>query len=107
LSYLHQFPIRSLKIDRCFVSKLGLKNASRKIVQTIVTLGKSLGMEVVAEGVENTRQIIELQAFDCTYAQGYLFSTPVNAEAATTMLMQDEPWTPEANQAVFGALETR
>jgi len=107
LSYLHQFPIRSLKIDRCFVSKLGLKNASRKIVQTIVTLGKSLGMEVVAEGVENTRQIIELQAFDCTYAQGYLFSTPVTADAATLMLMQDGPWTPEANQIVFPTLETR
>jgi diguanylate cyclase (GGDEF)-like protein/PAS domain S-box-containing protein len=95
LSYLHQFPIRSLKIDRCFVSKLGLQNASRKIVQTIITLGKSLGMEVTAEGVENSRQMIELQAFDCTFGQGYLFSRPVTDKQATELLIQDVPLVPE------------
>jgi diguanylate cyclase (GGDEF)-like protein/PAS domain S-box-containing protein len=105
LSYLHQFPIRTLKIDRCFVSKLGLKNESRKIVQTIVSLGKNLGMEVTAEGVENTRQIIELQAFDCTYGQGYLFSRPVDAEQATVLLLQDAPLLQDVDhgmETVFG-----
>jgi diguanylate cyclase (GGDEF)-like protein/PAS domain S-box-containing protein len=97
LSYLHQFPIRSLKIDRSFISKLGMRHASRKIVQTIVALGKNLGMEVTAEGVENTRQIIELQAFDCTYAQGYFFARPLACEKATALLQQEFPW-PEANK---------
>jgi diguanylate cyclase (GGDEF)-like protein/PAS domain S-box-containing protein len=105
LSYLHQFPIRTLKIDRCFVSKLGLKNQSRKIVQTIVSLGKNLGMEVTAEGVENTRQIIELQAFDCTYGQGFLFSRPVSSEQATELLVQNIPLfqdTENGVETVFG-----
>ena len=100
LSYLHQFPIKTLKIDRSFVSKLGLKNESRKIVQTIVSLGRNLGMEVTAEGVENTRQIIELQAFDCTYAQGFLFSKPVSCDDATALLMQDVHLLPETDEVV-------
>ncbi len=100
LSYLHQFPIRTLKIDRCFITNLGSKSESRKIVQTIVALGKNLGMEVTAEGVESTRQMIELQAFDCTYAQGYLFSRPLTCDAATALLAQDVPWLGEVGHNV-------
>jgi len=86
LSYLHQFPIKTLKIDRCFVSNLGRRSESRKIVQAIVALGRNLGMDVTAEGVENRRQIVELQAFDCSHAQGYLFSKPISREAVLKLL---------------------
>jgi diguanylate cyclase (GGDEF)-like protein/PAS domain S-box-containing protein len=100
LSYLHEFPIKTLKIDRSFISKLGLRNETRKIVQTIVALGKNLGMDVTAEGVENARQMIELQAFDCTHAQGYLFSKPLSWEAAGTLLAKDFPSLLEIEQTI-------
>jgi diguanylate cyclase (GGDEF)-like protein/PAS domain S-box-containing protein len=95
LSCLHQFPIKTLKIDRRFVANLGRKNDTRKIVQTIVALGKNLGMDVTAEGVENTRQIIELQSVDCTHAQGFLFSEPVNRDDAAALLRRDHSWLAE------------
>ena len=89
LSYLHQFPIKILKIDRSFVRNLGLKNETRKIVQAIVALGKNLGMQVTAEGVENAQQIAELQAFHCNHAQGYLFSEPLTSDAAGALLERE------------------
>lgn len=95
LSALHKFPIKALKIDRRFVSNLGRRRDSSKIVQAIVSLGKNLGMDVTAEGVENTRQVAELQAFDCSHAQGYLFSKPVTREAAGMMLTQNQQWLSE------------
>jgi EAL domain-containing protein (putative c-di-GMP-specific phosphodiesterase class I) len=94
LSALHQFPIKTLKIDRCFVSNLGRRSESRKIVQAIVALGKNLGMDVTAEGVENQRQIVELQAFDCSHAQGFLFSKPMGREEAG-LLLERQQWLTE------------
>ena len=98
LSSLHQFPIKTLKIDRRFVSNLGRKNDTRKIVQTIVALAKSLGMDTTAEGVESARQIIELQAFDCTHAQGVLFSEPLSAKAAGALIARDHRWISDAGE---------
>ena len=92
LSALHQFPIKTLKIDRCFVSNLGRRTESRKIVQAIVALGKNLGMDVTAEGVENQRQIVELQAFDCSHAQGFLFSKPMNRDQVGQLLAERQQW---------------
>ncbi|HET9941833.1 MAG TPA: EAL domain-containing protein, partial [Terriglobia bacterium] len=92
LSALHQFPIKTLKIDRCFVSNLGRRTESRKIVQAIVSLGKNLGMDVTAEGVENERQIVELQAFDCSHAQGFLFSEPMTREECSRLLTERQQW---------------
>jgi EAL domain-containing protein (putative c-di-GMP-specific phosphodiesterase class I) len=95
LSALHQFPIQTLKIDRCFVSNLGRRSESRKIVQAIVALGKNLGMDVTAEGVENQRQIVELQAFDCSHAQGFLFSKPMSREEVVLLLTKRQQWLTE------------
>jgi len=92
LSTLHQFPIKTLKIDRCFVSNLGRRTESGKIVQAIVSLGKNLGMDVTAEGVENERQIVELQAFDCSHAQGFLFSKPMSREETGRLLAERRQW---------------
>ena len=105
LSYLHQFPIKTLKIDRSFVQNLGLKRETRKIVQTIVALGKHLGMDVTAEGVENVQQIAELQAFDCSHAQGFLFSKPLSEDAAGALLQRELPWLQKAREAVQAILQ--
>jgi diguanylate cyclase (GGDEF)-like protein/PAS domain S-box-containing protein len=84
LSYLHQFPVDMLKIDRSFVSRMhGGNNA---IVRAIVTLGQSLKMRVLAEGVESAEQLGYLRELSCEFAQGFLFSPPVDADRAEGLL---------------------
>jgi EAL domain-containing protein (putative c-di-GMP-specific phosphodiesterase class I) len=107
LSYLHQFPIKTLKIDKCFVSNLGRRSESRKIVQAIVALGRNLGMDVTAEGVESRRQIVELQAFDCSHAQGYLFSKPISREAVAKLLINGQHWLSEEYELSPAEILTR
>ena len=86
LSYLHRFPLDTLKIDRSFVARLLEDGENREIVRTIVTLGKNLGMDVVAEGVEEARQLEDLCGLDCQYGQGYLFARPLPADEAIQVL---------------------
>jgi diguanylate cyclase (GGDEF)-like protein len=76
MSYLQRFPIDTLKIDRSFVTQLD-KHANRVIVRTIVNLAHSLGLSVVAEGIETEAQYLTLQEMGCEYAQGYHFSRPI------------------------------
>jgi predicted signal transduction protein with EAL and GGDEF domain len=82
LSYLRRFPLNTLKIDRSFISGMDTNRASRQIVETIMTLARNLGMEVVAEGAETAAQVEHLKTLGCEYAQGYFFSPPLDAEAA-------------------------
>jgi diguanylate cyclase (GGDEF)-like protein/PAS domain S-box-containing protein len=83
LSYLHELPIDSLKIDRSFVGAMGDDERKIKIVQSILVLGKSLGIDVVAEGVETQQQADLLRRLGCERAQGYFFSRPVPLEQLT------------------------
>ncbi|HET9533559.1 MAG TPA: EAL domain-containing protein [Blastocatellia bacterium] len=85
LSYLHRFPIDTLKVDRSFVTRMNLPKNS-EIVRTIVTLASNLGMDVIAEGVESGEQIVQLSGMNCEYVQGYLFSQPIDSEAAQRLL---------------------
>ena len=85
LSYLHRFPIDTLKVDRSFVTRMNLPKNS-VIVRTIVTLASNLGMDVIAEGVESGDQIVQLSGMNCEYVQGYLFSQPIDSEAAQRLL---------------------
>jgi predicted signal transduction protein with EAL and GGDEF domain/DNA-binding response OmpR family regulator len=80
LSYLTSLPISELKIDRSFVSELGLSEQSSAVVAAIIALARSLGLRVVAEGVETTQQMSVLQGLGCQLMQGYLFGTPMAAE---------------------------
>jgi len=80
LSYLHELPIDALKIDRSFIGAMGQDERKIKIVQTILLLGKGLGIEVVAEGVETQEQADTLRQMGCERAQGYLFARPVPLE---------------------------
>ncbi len=82
LGYLLRFPADTLKIDRSFVNNLGKGGRERDIVGAIVSLAKSLDMDVVAEGVETVEQRDMLRALGCKYGQGYLFSRPLDAERA-------------------------
>lgn len=103
LSYLHRFPLDSLKIDRVFVSRI---MEDDEIVRTIITLGRNLGLKVIAEGVETVEQMAKLQELGCEYAQGYYFSVPVNAQEATDLLAAKRHWTPfETPSGAPGALE--
>jgi diguanylate cyclase (GGDEF)-like protein/PAS domain S-box-containing protein len=92
LAYLERFPIDSLKIDRCFVAKIGEPGESLEILNAIFALARNLHIEVIAEGVETERQLSELVAMGCTLAQGYLFSRPVDLMTAHRFLSDPLPW---------------
>jgi len=80
LSYLKRLPIKRLKIDKSFVKDLGVDKNDEAIAQTIIQMGTTLGMEVVAEGVETPAQSEMLKQFGCHSYQGYLFGKPVTVE---------------------------
>lgn len=80
LTYLKRFPVEAIKIDRAFVSGLGLDVEDSAIVEAVVHLGESLGLMVVAEGVETALQLGRLRDIGCPRAQGYLFGRPRPAE---------------------------
>jgi EAL domain-containing protein (putative c-di-GMP-specific phosphodiesterase class I) len=90
LSYLKNFAVDTLKIDRSFVFNLADGTRDEAIVRAIISLAESLGLKVVAEGVENSLQLGCLLSHPCDEAQGYLFSRPIPAEAFGT-LMQEGP----------------
>ncbi|HEY9851711.1 MAG TPA: EAL domain-containing protein [Leptolyngbyaceae cyanobacterium] len=86
LSRLHQWPLDTLKIDRSFINRLIVGEETLALVRTIVSLADNLGLEVIAEGVENAEQAYQLWALQCEAAQGYFFSRPLASEAATAWL---------------------
>ena len=86
LSYLQRFRYDTLKIDRSFVQTMTEKIDSSAIVETIITLGVTLGMKVVAEGVETADQVKRLRAMRCPSAQGYWYSRPMDHDAVNDYL---------------------
>jgi diguanylate cyclase (GGDEF)-like protein len=90
LSHLKQLPVNKLKIDRCFVRDLNDDMEDAALVQAIIAMGKSLQLETVAEGVENSSHEIFLSAHGCDYAQGYYYSKPLPAQEVEK-LFADKP----------------
>lgn len=86
LSILHDYPIDALKIDRPFIHQLESTSSGLEIVRTILSLAHSLGMKVIAEGVETDYQLSSLQSMNCEYAQGFFFAKPVNSLEADKLL---------------------
>ena len=86
LSALQQFPIGTLKIDQSFVRDASEDADDATIVRTIIDMGRSLGMEVVAEGVETQAQLEFLRGSGCHYGQGRLFGEPCTAEDLLALL---------------------
>jgi diguanylate cyclase (GGDEF)-like protein/PAS domain S-box-containing protein len=88
LSYLQRFPVKSLKIDRSFVHKMETDSESLEIVRATVSLGKTLGLAVVAEGIETAPQLDLLKQMGCDYGQGYYFAQPCPPLQAIDWLRQ-------------------
>ena len=84
LSYLHRFAIDQLKIDSSFIQSEEKKSA--EIIRSIIDLGRSLSVDVVAEGIETAQQAEHLRELHCGFGQGYLFSRPVDSEKALEMV---------------------
>jgi EAL domain-containing protein (putative c-di-GMP-specific phosphodiesterase class I) len=80
LSYLQQFPVSTLKIDRSFVARIGDDDGG-EIIRLIVGLARTLGLGVIAEGTESDAQVKYLAALGCKHGQGYYFARPLAPEA--------------------------
>lgn len=93
LTYLRNFPIHALKIDRSFISGVGSNASDTAIVRSILSLGAELGLFVVAEGIETTEQQAALQKLGCTIGQGYLYGRPT--PASTTPIQDARKMQPE------------
>ncbi len=106
LSYLSRFPIDTLKVDRSFVSRIGEDKENLEIVRTIITLAHNLKMNVIAEGVETAEQLSQLRDLGCEYGQGYYFSRPVSAEAASHLIADLLPPPRDMEQPPTGPIDS-
>jgi len=102
MSLMKQFPIDTIKIDRSFVRDLPEDTEDCAIAEAIISMGKALGMTIVAEGVETADQQAFLREHACDEMQGYLFSKPITAEQMTALLrsppgLASPPLQPEAD----------
>ena len=94
LSYLHRLPFDTLKIDRSFVYSVGESGENSEILQTIISLAKSLKKKVIAEGIETESQLSLLRNLGCDYGQGYLLARPQTVENAEKALYEHKSWMP-------------
>ena len=90
LSYLHRLHVDTVKVDRSFVSRIGVDDGS-EMVRVIAGIAHNMGMDVVAEGVETLDQLEWLRDIGCEYAQGFYFSKAVDVTEATG-LIASPPW---------------
>lgn len=92
LSRLHNFPVNTLKIDRSFVSQIGINGENSEIIQAIVMLAQHLAMSITAEGVETAEQLAKLRMLKCEEGQGYFFARPLTSQAAEELLATIPHW---------------
>jgi diguanylate cyclase (GGDEF)-like protein/PAS domain S-box-containing protein len=88
LAYLQQFPVDAIKIDRSFISAMADSPESGALIHTLVELGRTLGLETLAEGIEDNEQLHRLQQEHCDRGQGFLFSRPIEPEAIEAFLAE-------------------
>ena len=87
LSYLQQLPVNALKIDRSFITDLEVNSTNFDITSTIINLAHHLNLEVIAEGLEKQEHLEILNSLSCEYGQGFIFSSPLDANAATKLIL--------------------
>ncbi|MDQ1347489.1 MAG: hypothetical protein QG573_860 [Acidobacteriota bacterium] len=92
LSYLRELPIDTVKLDSSFIRELGRRREDSKIVGAVIQLAHGLGMEVVAEGVEEEEQMVILEMLYCDKMQGFLFSRPLEAQAFESLMDASVPF---------------
>ena len=90
LSYLHQFPVHTLKIDQSFVRKLDIDDSIEPIIRAMIDLAHNLNMVVIAEGIEEDFQRVKLKSFGCDLGQGYFFAKPLSVQQATAFIQQQK-----------------
>jgi diguanylate cyclase (GGDEF)-like protein len=91
LSYLRQFPVDILKIDRSFLSTVTTSVQTAALVHTLIRLGQSLGLDIIAEGIERSDQLKALQEAECPKAQGFFFAQPMPKESVDDLLRSGRP----------------
>ncbi|MGE5047283.1 MAG: EAL domain-containing protein, partial [Deltaproteobacteria bacterium] len=94
----HRMPVDVLKIDASFVAGMADDDRNRRIVDAILSLGRNLGVEVIAEGVETAQQAQALYRLGCAAVQGFLFSEPVSPENAARLLASENPFPLQARK---------
>ncbi len=92
LSSLHRFPLDAMKIDRSFIQRIDANGENIEIVRTIAGLAESLGIAVIAEGLETTDQLSRLMPLNLRRAQGFLFSEPVDGQTALSLVQDEAAW---------------
>ena len=101
LSYLHRFPIDILKIDRSFISELGDSAKGAELACAVITLGETLGLDTIAEGIESESQVDALMALNCVAGQGFLFQKADSLErlsSSSFVARRKELWTAQSAQ---------
>jgi diguanylate cyclase (GGDEF)-like protein/PAS domain S-box-containing protein len=94
LSYLREFPIDTVKMDRSFVHNLGKGSADSALVRSVVELGEALDMQIIAEGIEVQGQLDSVTGLRCDIGQGYFFAPPLDADAMRSLLNDEAAPTP-------------
>jgi len=94
MRYLTTFPLDTLKIDRSFVARVTERDQDAALARAIVSMARGLDLDVIAEGVETPEQLEFLRANGCDFAQGFLLSKPVPAEAFARLLAEDAARSP-------------
>jgi EAL domain-containing protein (putative c-di-GMP-specific phosphodiesterase class I) len=88
LSYLKRFPVSRLKIDKSFVRDIASDPDDAAIAEAVISLGHSLGLKVIAEGVETEQQLVFLRARGCDEVQGYYYSKPIDSDSVCALLQR-------------------
>ncbi|RCJ37926.1 diguanylate phosphodiesterase [Nostoc minutum NIES-26] len=92
LSYLHSFPLNALKIDKSFVKRMQHNQEDMGLVPAMIGIAESMGMAVIAEGVETKEQLKQLRSLKCDFAQGYLFSKPLEQRLVLDLIASAPQW---------------
>jgi diguanylate cyclase (GGDEF)-like protein len=92
LSYLHSFPLNGLKIDKSFVKRMQDNQEDMGLVPAMIGIAESMGMRAIAEGVETSEQLAKLRSLNCDFAQGYLFSQPIEQQLVLNLLTAAPQW---------------
>jgi diguanylate cyclase (GGDEF)-like protein len=92
LSYLHSFPLNALKIDKSFVKRMQDNKENMGLVPAMIGIANSMGMSAIAEGVETEEQLAQLRSLNCNFAQGFLFSEPIEQQLVIKLLAAAPQW---------------
>ncbi len=103
LAHLRRFPLDYLKIDHSFVRSIENKPDVREIIRTIRTLAHQLGLRVIAEGIENAKQLDLIRSIGCEYVQGFLYSKPVSSDKVEMLLLDGFAYGADGLPAKTGA----